>query len=88
MSGGFLYQKVQWKRDVEQLVLPYTITHRRRVLEVIHDEMGHFGIEKTLDEERERFFWPKMAKAVEQKYHNCEHYIKRKARVEQAAEPL
>lgn len=50
--------------DIEQLVILYS---HRRALEGIHDEMGHFGIERTLDLVRDRFVSPKLTQAIEQK---------------------
>ena len=64
LLDGVLHRKVQRKGEVvEQLVIPYT--HRRRALEGIHDDMGHFGVERTLDLARDRFFWPKMTQEIE-----------------------
>lgn len=47
--------------------------------------MGHMGIERTLDLVRTRFYWPKMAAAVEQKIKTCDHCVRRKALPEKAA---
>ncbi len=41
-----------------QLVLPRQL--RDIVLESLHNDMGHLGIERTLDLVRARFYWPKM----------------------------
>lgn len=66
LTDGILFWKVQWKREhVEQIVIPYT--HRKRVVEGIGGEMGHFGVEKTLELARDKVFWPRMTQAVEQK---------------------
>lgn len=51
----------------------------------LHDEMGHLGIERTLDLVRSRFFWPKMSLAVEQKVKTCERCVRRKTPPEKAA---
>uniref|UniRef100_A0A8C8RYW9 Gypsy retrotransposon integrase-like protein 1 n=1 Tax=Pelusios castaneus TaxID=367368 RepID=A0A8C8RYW9_9SAUR len=85
LSKGVLYRKAQRRgENIEQLVIPYT--HRDRALEGIHDEMGHLGTERTLELARDRFYWPRMTKAVERKCQECERCIRRKARVEKAAE--
>ncbi|XP_061590121.1 uncharacterized protein LOC133455211 [Cololabis saira] len=47
--------------------------------------MGHMGIERTLDLVRTRFFWPKMAAAVQHKIKTCDRCIRRKALPEKAA---
>ena len=49
---------------VSQLVLPKEF--REIVLKAMHDDLGHLGVERTVDQVRSRFFWPKMAKDVEQ----------------------
>lgn len=47
--------------------------------------MGHLGIERTLDLARTRFYWPKMAMAVEEEIKTCESCVKRKTPPERAA---
>ena len=42
-----------------QLVLPQRL--QGRVLKAIHDDMGHQGLERTLELLRERVYWPTMA---------------------------
>lgn len=37
----------------------------------LHEDMGHFGFDRTLDLVRSRFHWPKMAKDVENKIKTC-----------------
>lgn len=67
---GVLY----WKRQSSnastcQLVLP-----RELVLKSLHDDMGHLGVERTLDLVRDRFYWPRMS-AVEEKIRTCERCV-------------
>ncbi|KAL3992153.1 cell division cycle protein 37 [Sarotherodon galilaeus] len=45
-----------------QLVLPEE--YRPVVLHQLHDQMGHMGIDRTLDLVRSRFYWPKMTSDV------------------------
>ncbi|KAK7884500.1 hypothetical protein WMY93_027623 [Mugilogobius chulae] len=66
-----------------QLVLPQEC--RADVLFSLHDQMGHMGIERTLDLVRNRFYWPRMANDVQTKVKTCERCIKRKALPEKAA---
>uniref|UniRef100_A0A3Q1EWG8 Gypsy retrotransposon integrase-like protein 1 n=1 Tax=Acanthochromis polyacanthus TaxID=80966 RepID=A0A3Q1EWG8_9TELE len=66
-----------------QLVLPQEC--RADVLSSLHDQMGHMGIERTLDLIRNRFYWPRMANDVQTKVRTCERCIKRKALPEKAA---
>lgn len=55
------------------------------MLACLHDDMGHLGIERTLDLLRSRFYWPRMANAVERKIRTCERCVRRKSAVQKAA---
>lgn len=48
------------------------------VLERVHDNIGHLGIERTLDLMTARFYWPKMSSVVEEKINTCDRCVKRK----------
>nr|KAG5711896.1 hypothetical protein BaRGS_026337 [Batillaria attramentaria] len=65
-SEGLLVRRVydREQRKVEQLVLP--AGYRKQVLRHLHNDMGHMGVERTVTLVRERFFWPYMAKEIEQ----------------------
>lgn len=53
LKNGLLYRKRQCDNTtVYQLVLPRVL--RSSVLTSLHDEMGHLGIERTLDLARSR----------------------------------
>lgn len=80
-----LYQQVynQAGQSYNQLVIPES--HRERALERVHDETGHMGYDGTLELARARFYWPKMAAAIEQKCKTCKRCLKRKARAQKAA---
>lgn len=43
----------------------------------IHDDMGHLGIDRTLDLVRARFYWPRMAD-VEEMIRTCGRCVRRK----------
>lgn len=49
------------------------------MLQNLHDDMGHLGIERTVELVRSRFYWPKMASDVERKIKECETCVRRKA---------
>lgn len=55
------------------------------VLISLHDDMGHLGLDRTLDLLRSRFYWPKMSDAVETKVKTCERCIRRKSPPQRAA---
>ena len=45
--------------EYHQLVLPQRL--HSKVLGSVHDNMGHQGVERTLELLRERVYWPTMA---------------------------
>lgn len=85
LVDGVLHRKILNQRGeaFHQLVIPKS--HRQRAFEGVHDEVGHMGIERTLELARARFFWPKMAKFIETKCKNCERCVRRKARAQKAS---
>lgn len=70
-------------QTVYQLVLPEVV--RPLVLQKLHDDMGHLGIERTLDLVRSRFYWPRMSLEVERKIKTCERCVRRKTQPNKAA---
>lgn len=55
------------------------------VMQSLHDDMGHLGINRTLDLTQTRYFWPKMANDIERKIKSCSCCVCRKALPEKAA---
>lgn len=83
-KNGILFRKKQDRGGVlYQLALPVDL--RETALMSLHNDMGHLGIERTLDLIRSRFYWPKMAMAVEEKIKTCERCVRRKTPPERAA---
>ena len=77
MIKNILYRKTiletkDEKKPRLQLILPGHLT--TKVLNGLHNQVGHQGIIRTLSLLRERFFWPSM-----QYVNNCQNYLKRKA---------
>lgn len=60
LENNLLYRKTNGRR---QLVLP--VKYRMLALKHLHNEMGHVGTERVLQLARERFYWPFMAKEIE-----------------------
>lgn len=84
LRNGILYRRRQeGEYTLYQLVLPEGL--RDTVLTSLHDDMGHMGIERTLDLVRARFYWPKMASDIEKKVKTCDRCVRRKALPEKAA---
>uniref|UniRef100_A0A3B1JYN6 Gypsy retrotransposon integrase-like protein 1 n=1 Tax=Astyanax mexicanus TaxID=7994 RepID=A0A3B1JYN6_ASTMX len=84
-----LYNKILYRQRLDgdnptyQLVLPEP--SRAVVLKSLHDDMGHMGMERTLNLARSRFYWPKMSDDVERKIKTCDRCVRRKTLPERAA---
>lgn len=86
LRDGVLYRKCMDRGSlIHQLVLPEQF--KERALHGVHDEVGHLGAERAIHLARARFYWPRMAKSVEEKCKKCERCFRRKA-VPQKAAPL
>ncbi|RXN05331.1 Retrovirus-related Pol polyprotein from transposon 412 [Labeo rohita] len=84
LRDGVLYRKWTTHRAVlHQIVLPQQC--RERALKGVHDEVGHLGYERALDLARARFFWPKMARDIEDRCRTCERCFRSKANPQKAA---
>ncbi|KAI3351500.1 hypothetical protein L3Q82_020360 [Scortum barcoo] len=82
LKDGVLYRaRQEHGRVTHQLVLPTEL--RATALRGLHDDLGHLGIERTLDLVRSRFYWPRMSTYVEQKIKMCER-VRRKTPTERA----
>ena len=60
-----------------QLVLPTTL--RIQALKGCHDDLGHLGIERTLDLLRDQFYWPGMKEDETRHIKQCERCLQFKA---------
>ena len=84
MRNGLLYRTRQSGDDVTyQFVAPKSL--RSTILKSLHEDMGHMGLERTLDLVRTRFYWPKMAADVEKKIKSCGRCVRRKTQPERSA---
>ncbi|XP_041862171.1 uncharacterized protein LOC121653037 [Melanotaenia boesemani] len=71
-KGGVLYRRVCNPDGEEnlQLVLPASL--QKQVLQQLHDEHGHQGVERTTGLVRQRCYWPGMHHDIKQWCQNCE----------------
>ena len=75
LSDGILYRT---KSDGEQhLVLP--IDWREEAFQLVHDNMGHMGIDRTITLLKERFYWPGMDTFVSNRIQRCMPCVQGKA---------
>ena len=65
-----------------QLVLPESF--RTRALKGFHDDLGHLGVDRTLDLLRDQFYWPGMMEDVTRHIRQCERCLRFKASPDRA----
>ena len=56
-----------------QLVLPITL--RMQAIRGCHDDLGHLGIERTLDLLTDEFYWPGMMEDATRHIRLCERCL-------------
>ena len=81
LRNELLFRKTK-KSDTElgslQFVLPKP--YRNHALMCCHNDIGHLGIEKSLDLLRDRFYWVGMAQDMENHIKKCDRCLKFKTR--------
>ena len=88
MRNGILYHKNDTKdsecpdQNTMQLVLPTVL--RLQTLKGCHDDLGHLGIERTLDLLRDQFYWPGMTEDATRHIQHCEQCLQFKASPDRA----
>ena len=85
IENGLLYRRICLKdpdEDSYQFVVP--VKYRTLALELLHDQFGHLGIDRTTALCIGQFFWPKMADEIRRYIQNCEHCIRFKQKPEWA----
>ena len=70
----------------EQLLIPKA--YHPLVFKELHQDMGHLGVERTLDLIRERFYWPQMSKDVEHFVTKVCECLKKKKPSKQTRAPM
>ena len=79
LKNGILYHKNDIKESEcpdqisMQLVLPTTL--RIQALKGCHVDLGHLGIERTLDLLRDQFYWPGMMEDMTRHIRQCERCL-------------
>lgn len=78
IKRGALYKENNVDGEQQsQMVLPYSF--RKEALRGLHDDVGHPGRDRTLALARERFWWPGMAKDIEEWVKHCPRCLRRKS---------
>ena len=73
LRNGILYRHIdnsqRLDRNSMHLCLPQP--YRKEAFEGYHDNVGHFGIDRTLDLLRDRFYWPHMMEEAKEYVSTC-----------------
>ena len=88
MGSGALVRHIK-RNDgsrIDQLVLPASL--RPAALKGLHDDVGHLGLERTLELARQRFYWPKMAEDIQLYITRCVRCCLRKTPTSHIRAPL
>ncbi|XP_011688274.1 PREDICTED: uncharacterized protein LOC105450226 [Wasmannia auropunctata] len=91
IKNGVLYKKWEapnLKESIAQLIVPKKWV--KRILEEIHDSPsgGHFGINKTLEKIRKRFYWATCKQDVEDWCRTCKVCVAKKGPAGKGKSPL
>ena len=66
LRNGLLYRKVQFHSHDQpflQFMLPQN--YREQAMKACHDDIGHLGLERSLDLLQDRFYWAGMSTDME-----------------------
>lgn len=84
LEKGVLYRKVEVDGHViyQQLVLP--LPYRKAALSGVHEDLFHTHFDNAISQLRMRFFWPHMARDLEEKIKGCSRCIRKGAKCQKA----
>ena len=83
IENELLYRRIKLKdqdEDTYQFVVPRK--YRLLALELLHDQFGHLGIDRTTVLAIGRFYWPHMAEEIRKYIQNCERRLRFKQKSE------
>ena len=80
LKQGILYRKSQATDDRARLQLVLPIAYRQKAMAGCHDQIGHLGQDRVLEQLRDRFYWPGMYMDVASYINSCPRCIRRKSK--------
>ena len=72
LRNGLLHRKVQFCSDDQpslQFVVPQN--YGEQAMRACHNDIGHLGLERSLDLLKDRFYWVEMARDIENHIQTC-----------------
>ena len=85
ITNGVLYRSTTKTDDTSHLQLVLPTRYRKRAITMLHNDLGHQGVERTQSLARDRFYWPKMSAEIEEWVKHCGRCLARKANQKIAA---
>ena len=83
VENELLYRRIRLKdqeEDTYQFVVPRE--YRLLALNLLHDQFGHLGIDRTTVLATGRFYWPHMTEEIRKYIQNCERCVRFKQKPE------
>ena len=83
VEDGLLYRRIRL-RDQEEDTYQFMVPRKYRMLalDLLHDQFGHLGIDRTTVLATKRFYWPHMTEEIRKYIQNCERCIRFKQKPE------
>ena len=74
LRNGVLYRQINTEQrpDRKRLQLCLPKEYRKEALEGCYDNVGHFGVDRTIDLLRDRFYWPYMLEDTKEHVGSCQ----------------
>jgi len=73
----------------DRLLIPRVVDIRETLFRLAHDNLGHFGADKSYASLRNTYHWPNMRRDLEQSYIlSCSECLRNKSRTTKPAGPL
>ena len=76
LRNGLLYKKIQFSsKDKPSLQFVLPTKYRQQAIKACHDDIGHLGLQRSLDLLKDRFYWPGMNDEMENHIWNCDRCL-------------
>ena len=85
VKNKLLYKEIQsLQREASSLQFVLPQKFRKQAITACHNDVGHLGVEMSLDLLKDRFYWPNVASKVESHIRKCERCLKYEAETQRA----
>ena len=58
------------------------MSYRQQAIKACHDDIGHLGLERSLDHLKDRFYWPEMNEEMRNHSRNCNRCLHFKSKLQ------